>query len=182
LPQGARIAASAAPTGNSARASPTPHVFHRHPRFARWQRFSRLQQLDRHQIRRAHEGHAAVAGRAVDGDAVRLQALAGGVDVVHSKSQVAKVARVCGSGGSRERSCLKAPASRLPPLPQAIRRVPHQLPTFSIDTQGSQGGNASPACNNSIDTRSGERTKAMRPSRGGRLMVTPCACKRSQAV
>ena len=34
----------------------------------------------------------------------------------------------------------------------------------------------------STEMLSGERTKAMRPSRGGRLMVTPCACRRAQAA
>ena len=33
---------------------------------------------------------------------------------------------------------------------------------------------ASPCCSSSTEISSGERTKAMRPSRGGRLMVTPC--------
>jgi hypothetical protein len=39
--------------------------------------------------------------------------------------------------------------------------------------QGSRAGNASPFCSNSIEIRSGERTNAMRPSRGGRLITTP---------
>ena len=34
---------------------------------------------------------------------------------------------------------------------------------------------APPFCSNSIEMLSGERTNAMRPSRGGRLIVTPCS-------
>ena len=39
--------------------------------------------------------------------------------------------------------------------------------------QGSAGGSAPPICSSSIEIPSGDFTKAMRPSRGGRLMVTP---------
>jgi hypothetical protein len=49
----------------------------------------------------------------------------------------------------------------------------HQTPVFGIDAQGSIGGSASPSCSSSIEILSGERMKAMRPSRGGRLIVTP---------
>ncbi len=52
-------------------------------------------------------------------------------------------------------------------------RGPHQCPVFSMLAQGSSGALASPRCKSSTDTLSGERTKAMCPSRGGRLMVTP---------
>jgi hypothetical protein len=41
--------------------------------------------------------------------------------------------------------------------------------------QGSAGGSASSACSSSMEMPSGVRTKAMRPSRGGRLIVTPRA-------
>src|SRR5690606_13135341 len=49
----------------------------------------------------------------------------------------------------------------------------HHFPVFGIDFHGSAGGKGSPFCSSSTDWRSGERTKAMTPSRGGRLMVTP---------
>ncbi len=53
------------------------------------------------------------------------------------------------------------------------RRRPYHCPTLRMVSHGGAGASAGPFCNNSIDTLSGERTKAMRPSRGGRLMVTP---------
>ena len=53
----------------------------------------------------------------------------------------------------------------------------HQCPVFSMLAQGSAGALASPACRSSMDMLSGERTKAMRPSRGGRLMVTPLSIR-----
>ena len=49
----------------------------------------------------------------------------------------------------------------------------YQTPTFGMDFQGSAGASAAPFCSSSIEILSGERTKAIRPSRGGRLMVTP---------
>ena len=58
----------------------------------------------------------------------------------------------------------------------------HHVPTFGIDAHGSAGASAPLACSNSTEMPSGERTNAMRPSRGGRLMVTPCAIKRSHAA
>ena len=51
----------------------------------------------------------------------------------------------------------------------------HHDPVFSIDAQGSHGSCAPPACRSSTEILSGERTKAMRPSRGGRLIVTPAS-------
>ena len=54
----------------------------------------------------------------------------------------------------------------------------HQCPTLAIETHGSFGVSASPACNSSTEILSGERTKAMRPSRGGRFMVTPPSLNR----
>ena len=48
--------------------------------------------------------------------------------------------------------------------------------------QGSAGVSAAPFCSSSIEMLSGERTNAMRPSRGGRLMVTPCSIRRRQAA
>src|SRR5262249_35122408 len=56
----------------------------------------------------------------------------------------------------------------------------YHLPEFGIDDHGSFLACASPFCSNSMEMLSGERTKAMRPSRGGRLMVTPAFIRRSQ--
>ena len=51
------------------------------------------------------------------------------------------------------------------------RRVGHHHePVFGIDAHGSAGGRW-PSCSSSTEIRSGERTNAMWPSRGGRLMV-----------
>jgi len=52
----------------------------------------------------------------------------------------------------------------------------HHVPVFSMLAQGSALGSGSPSCSNSIEMPSGDFTKAMRPSRGGRLMATPAAC------
>ncbi|SRR6266540_1725319 len=52
-------------------------------------------------------------------------------------------------------------------------RRPHHLPVFGIDAHGSFGGSGAPFCKSSIECLSGERTNAITPSRGGRLMVTP---------
>src|SRR5690606_38176958 len=54
----------------------------------------------------------------------------------------------------------------------------YHLPTLGIDAQGSCGGFAPPFCSSSIEMLSGERTKAIRPSRGGRLIVTPMSISR----
>jgi hypothetical protein len=74
-----------------------------------------------------------------------------------------------------------------PPAEQEIKIVraelnAYQCPVFGIELQGSAGGLASPFCNSSIECRSGERTKAIMPSRGGRLMVTPIFIRRSQVA
>ena len=53
----------------------------------------------------------------------------------------------------------------------------YQEPVLAMLVQGSAGGSALPACSNSIEMPSGVRMKAMRPSRGGRLIVTPLALK-----
>lgn len=58
----------------------------------------------------------------------------------------------------------------------------YQWPVFGIDVHGSAGGFGSPFCNSSIECRSGERTNAMLPSRGGRLMVMPAFISRSQVA
>jgi hypothetical protein len=49
-------------------------------------------------------------------------------------------------------------------------------------TQGSAGAFAPPFCNSSTDTLSGDRTKAIRPSRGGLLITTPFACRWAQVA
>ena len=49
----------------------------------------------------------------------------------------------------------------------------HHSPWLGMEAQGSCGRSASPDCRSSMLMPSGERTKAMWPSRGGRLMVTP---------
>ena len=58
----------------------------------------------------------------------------------------------------------------------------YQWPVFAIEDHGSAGGFGSPFCNSSIECRSGERTKAMLPSRGGRLMVMPIFMSLSQVA
>jgi hypothetical protein len=49
-----------------------------------------------------------------------------------------------------------------------------------MDAHGSAGGKAPPFCSNSIEILSGDRTNAILPSRGGRLMVTPPFASRRQ--
>ena len=55
----------------------------------------------------------------------------------------------------------------------------HHAPVLGIEAQGSAEALCSPFWSNSIEIPSGERTNAMYPSRGGRLMVTPPACSRA---
>jgi hypothetical protein len=69
-------------------------------------------------------------------------------------------------------SCLKRQHGGTSFVPEELYRA-YQWPVLGIDDHGSAGGFGSPFCNSSIECRSGERTKAMLPSRGGRLMVTP---------
>ena len=64
------------------------------------------------------------------------------------------------------------------PKPEADTTTLYHSPTFSIDDQGSWGGSAFPFCSNSIEIWSGDRTKAMWPSRGGRLIWTPESIRR----
>jgi len=61
-----------------------------------------------------------------------------------------------------------------PPLRSRARGA-HQVPVFSMEVHGSCGSLASPFCRISMEMPSGDFTKAMRPSRGGRLMVTPAS-------
>src|SRR5207253_7106840 len=58
----------------------------------------------------------------------------------------------------------------------------HQTPVLGIDAHGSAGPNASPFCRSSTEIASGLRTNAMRPSRGGRLIVTPASWSRRQVA
>jgi hypothetical protein len=58
----------------------------------------------------------------------------------------------------------------------------HHLPVFGIDSHGSCLGFASPLCSSSMEMLSGERMNAMRPSRGGRLMVMPAFMRLSQVA
>jgi hypothetical protein len=53
---------------------------------------------------------------------------------------------------------------------------------FGIDTHGSFGGRGPFLCKSSMECRSGDRKKAVLPSRGGRLMVTPPRTIRSQTA
>jgi hypothetical protein len=50
---------------------------------------------------------------------------------------------------------------------------PYQTPVLGMDAQGSRFGKGAPCCKSSIEILSGERIKAIAPSRGGRLMVRP---------
>ena len=58
----------------------------------------------------------------------------------------------------------------------------HHFPVFGIEIHGSFGGNGEPFWRSSIECLSGERTKAMLPSRGGRLIVTPAFISLSQSA
>ena len=57
-----------------------------------------------------------------------------------------------------------------------LKHVYH-APTLGMLTHGSAGARC-PSCNNSIEMPSGVRTKAICPSRGGRLMVMPASISR----
>ena len=63
-----------------------------------------------------------------------------------------------------------------------IAHCGHHAPVFSMEAQGSCEGFGSPFCKSSMEMSSGEHTKAMWPSRGGRLMVTPASLKRWQSA
>src|SRR5437763_6598469 len=54
----------------------------------------------------------------------------------------------------------------------------YHVPAFGIDAQGSAVGNAAPFWSSSIEIASGARTNALRPSRGGRMIVTPLSISR----
>ena len=61
-----------------------------------------------------------------------------------------------------------------------LRADPYQVPVLAIEAQGSAGALASPFWSSSMEMPSGDFTKAMRPSRGGRLIVTPLAIRSAQ--
>lgn len=76
---------------------------------------------------------------------------------------------------------LKSPAvAELLSWIERLRADPYQVPVLAIDAQGSAGALASPFWSSSMEMPSGDFTKAMRPSRGGRLMVTPLAIRSAQ--
>lgn len=75
---------------------PVAGVAHAEPWFGRGQGAALLQKLDRDIVGAAHKGHAAIAGRAVDGDAIGLKMGAGGIDIVHLIGQMAEVSAVRG--------------------------------------------------------------------------------------
>ena len=56
----------------------------------------------------------------------------------------------------------------------------YQVPSFGIEAHGSSTGSEPPSCSSSIEIPSGDRMNAMRPSRGGRLITTPCSCSDRQ--
>ena len=56
----------------------------------------------------------------------------------------------------------------------------YQESVLAMLLHGSAGGSAEPACSSSMEMPSGVRMNAMRPSRGGRLIVTPRAMKALQ--
>ena len=58
----------------------------------------------------------------------------------------------------------------------------YQVPVLGMSAQGAAGASGSPFCSSSTETPSGERTNAIHPSRGGRLMVTPPSINRWQVA
>src|SRR6056297_1441021 len=72
--------------------SPASGILHRGPGLLRGQRLAALQQLDRDAVRRLDEGHEAITRRAVDGDTLIHQLLAGGVDIIDAIGEMAEIA------------------------------------------------------------------------------------------
>src|SRR6266498_2408258 len=66
--------------------------------------------------------------------------------------------------------------------PGSTHPTAYHLPVFGIEVHGSLGGSGAPFCNSSIEWRSGERTNAMVPSRGGRLIMIPAFISFSQVA
>lgn len=73
-------------------------------------------------------------------------------------------------------TCLIDGFSRTSALQQELAPG-YQLPVLAMEAQGSLGASESPRCSNSKEIPSGERTNAIWPSRGGRLMVTPLSIR-----
>src|SRR5580698_6692362 len=71
---------------------PMSGIGHGKPGFLRRQRVALLQKLDGMFIRGPYEGHVAVAGRPIDGDAGLHEALTQAVDVIDLVSEMAKIA------------------------------------------------------------------------------------------
>ena len=74
---------------------PLAHIGHAGPGLGHGQGLPGLQQFHGDVVWGPHKGHVAVTWWAQDGNAMGLQALTGGVDVVHGVGQVAKVAATC---------------------------------------------------------------------------------------
>ncbi len=85
-------------------------------------------------------------------------------------------ARAVGPGGDRR-------AERGGEACENSARAPNKAaPVFGIELHGSAGASAPPRWSSSIECPSGDFTKAMRPSRGGRFTVTPAAWRRAHAA
>jgi hypothetical protein len=65
---------------------------------------------------------------------------------------------------------------------QGLAVKPYHVPVFGMLSHGSLGLSGEPFCKSSTEMPSGERMKAMLPSRGGRLIVTPLSIKRWQTA
>src|SRR5579875_3412347 len=72
--------------------SPDAAIGHRSPGFLRRLGGALLQKLDRDLVRRADEGHIAVARRPVDGNAGLHELVAGRVNIVHGEGEMAEIA------------------------------------------------------------------------------------------
>ena len=83
-----------------------------------------------------------------------------------------------GSGPCKSRAAvhIRQPEARAPSRVASDRGAQnHHSPVFFIEPQGSAGSFAPPFWRSSSEMLSGVRTKAMWPSRGGLLMVTPAS-------
>src|SRR5437868_5875207 len=72
--------------------SPHASIWHRGPRFHRWERRTLLKQLDGNTVRRTHERHVPIAWRPVDDDTAIHQFPAGRVDISHAIREMAEIA------------------------------------------------------------------------------------------
>ncbi len=82
--------------------------------------------------------------------------------------------------GVLEGKALGARRSLMRSSPANARSPAHHVPMLGIEAQGSCCGSADPFCRISMEMLSGERMKAICPSRGGRLMVMPASRNRWQ--